>query len=70
MGKIVGAVVGFVFLLVILAVLAALPTWLLWNWLVPDITKGALTEVTFWQAFGINLLAGILFKSSASGKSD
>lgn len=69
MADFVAKVVGIVVLLAVLALIATLPTYWLWNWLVPDITRGALTEVTFWQAFGINLLASILFKSSGSSSS-
>lgn len=51
------AIVGYCFL-------AAIPTWLLWNYLVPSITKGALTEITFWQAFWLNFLTSILFNNT------
>ena len=37
------------------------PLMLLWNWLMPTIF--GLTEITFWQACGLQLLATILFKS-------
>jgi hypothetical protein len=37
---------------------------LLWDWLMPEIF--GLKEITLFQAFGINLLSGILFKSSSS----
>jgi hypothetical protein len=33
----------------------------LWNWLMPDIF--GLTTITYWQAWGIVLLAHILFKT-------
>jgi hypothetical protein len=47
--------------MVILAVILALPTMLLWNWLMPPIF--GIKAITFWQALGINLLCGFLFKS-------
>jgi hypothetical protein len=54
------------FAVVILAIgfslLFALPTMLLWNWLMPEIF--AVKAITFWQAWGINWLAAILFKSN------
>jgi len=34
---------------------------LLWNWLIPGIF--GLETITFWQALGLNLLSGLLFKS-------
>ena len=37
-------------------------TMLLWNWLIPIIF--GLTTITFWQAFGLNLLSGLLFRGS------
>jgi hypothetical protein len=55
------AVIGLV---VVAAVLMALPTMWLWNWLMPTIF--GLIKIGFWQALGLNLLAGILFKSSSS----
>jgi hypothetical protein len=36
----------------------------------PDITKGAVTSLSFWQALGLNFLCGILFKSSNSSNSN
>lgn len=47
-----------------LALLMALPTMWLWNALIPDIF--GLTVIGFWQALGLNVLSGILFKSSTS----
>jgi hypothetical protein len=60
---VIGMMIGALFAL---AILMALPTMLLWNAIVPDITNYAVTELSFWQALGLNLLCGILFKSSAS----
>ena len=59
------AFVAVIALLLILALVMALPTMMLWNiCLVPAVP--ALVEIGFWQALGINLLCSILFKSSAS----
>jgi lipopolysaccharide export LptBFGC system permease protein LptF len=57
---------AFIFVVIIfgIAVLLALPTMWLWNWLMPQIFQ--LKEITFWQALGLNLLCGILFKGSNS----
>jgi hypothetical protein len=54
-------ILGVIALIVLLAILMALPTMWLWNWLMPTIF--GLTKITFWQALGINLLTGI-FRSS------
>lgn len=53
--------VGFVALN---AVLLALPTMLLWNWVMP--TVFGLATITFFQALGLNLLCGFLFRSRSS----
>jgi hypothetical protein len=60
-------ILGVIGLVVVVAVLMALPTMWLWNWLMPVIF--GLIKIGFWQALGLNLLAGILFqKSSSSSK--
>jgi len=46
------------------SLLFALPTMILWNWLMPAIF--GITKIGFWQAWGINFLSGILFKSSTT----
>jgi hypothetical protein len=43
----------------IIAIVLGLPVMLLWNWLIPSIF--GLTEITLWQAIGINILCTILF---------
>lgn len=49
---------------VIVAILLALPTMLLWNWLMPTIF--GLIKIGLGQAFGMNLLAGIFFQRGSS----
>jgi hypothetical protein len=62
------AVLLIVGLIVLAAILLALPLQLLWNWLMPTIFD--LPMITFWQALGLNMLAGILFKSNVNIKND
>ena len=62
------AVLLIVGLIVLAAILLALPLQLLWNWLMPTIFN--LPMITFWQALGLNMLAGILFKSNINIKKD
>ncbi|MDP2695699.1 MAG: hypothetical protein Q8O87_00410 [bacterium] len=50
-----------------MSIVAAIPIYFLWNWLMPEIF--AIKVITFWQAWGINFLAGVLFKSPLSSKS-
>lgn len=58
--------IGAVLTIVGTALLMALPTMWLWNWLMPDIFS--LTEINFWQALGINVFSAILFKDYSSNK--
>ena len=51
-------------LIIVTAVLSALPAMLLWNWLMPRIFE--LPAITFLEAFGLVLLSSIFFKSSFS----
>lgn len=68
MGNIIGVILSAVLLMfgmiVIMALIMALPTMWLWNWLMPDLF--GLQTIGFWQALGVNILSGILFKSSSS----
>lgn len=50
----------------VVSLIAAIPTYFLWNWLMPSIF--GIKAVTFFQAWGINFLVSILFKSSSSSK--
>lgn len=54
--------------IVIVALLMALPVMWLWNAIIPDVTKGAVTELNFWQALGLNFLCGILVRPQVSCK--
>ena len=56
--NIIGAVVGIAIALVIVAIMVAIFRWL-WNTTMPEVF--GLRDLTFWQAFKIMLLAGILF---------
>lgn len=53
-------IIASVLVLILIGIILAYPTMLLWNWLMPDIF--GLTEITFLQALGINLLSDILFR--------
>ena len=45
----------------VFAAIGALPVWMLWNWLMPNIFS--LPAVTLAQAFGLLLLSGFFFSS-------
>ena len=57
-------VLGAIALIVVLAIIFSFPTMLLWNWLMPMLF--GLARITWVQALGINVLSGILFRSSCS----
>ena len=48
----------------LVCLLLGLPLMLLWNWLMPLIFS--LSEISFWQAVGLNLLASILFARTST----
>ena len=48
------------------ALILGLPLMWLWNWIMPELFY--LNTITFWQAVGLNLLTGILFRSSYTKK--
>jgi len=59
-------ILGIVALILIIALLMALPTMWLWNWLMPSLF--GLVKINFWKALGINILCAILFKPTTSHK--
>lgn len=70
MDKFVTAFGGFVIFVVILAVIGLIvgyPIKWLWNYLMPELFPSAniAHEITFWQAIGLYLLAGFLFRSGS-----
>ncbi len=60
-------IIGFIGLVLIFGALAAYPTMLLWNWLIPSIFE--LREINFWEAWGLLALTGLLFKSVSTSSS-
>lgn len=60
-------IVGGFMLMGIIACFLALPTMLLWNSLVPDLL--GLRQLGFFEAMGVNLLCGFLFRGGSSAKS-
>ncbi len=51
--------------LVIFSLLVTLPVMWLWNALLPDLF--GIQEIGFWQAWGLYVLASILFKAELKG---
>jgi positive regulator of sigma E activity len=58
---IIGMTIGGVIIAAVMALLLGFVVMWLWNWLMPAIF--GLTTITFWQAWGLVVLAHILFKS-------
>jgi hypothetical protein len=50
----------------ILTLVLSIPTMLLWDWLMPELF--ALKQITLFQAWGINFLSAILFKTTVNTK--
>ena len=61
----IGMILGGVVLAVGLAFVFGLVVMLLWNWLMPGIF--GLPVITYWQGWGLVLLAHILFKAGHGG---
>ena len=59
--KFVVLVLWVVALAGVFAAIGALPVWMLWNWLMPNVFS--LPTVTLTQAFGLLLLSGFFFSS-------
>jgi len=60
--ELIGKFIVMLSLIIIVTVFLALPTMLIWNWLMPVVF--GLIKINFWQALSINILTGILFRSS------
>lgn len=61
------ALAGFV-AVILISLLFGFPTMWLWNYLMPELF--GLKVISFWQAVGLNVLCGIMFKSNTTIKKD
>jgi hypothetical protein len=62
MKEVTHSVLLIIGLLILAGLLFGAPVMILWNLLMPDIF--GLPVIGFWQAFGLNLLFSILFKTT------
>ena len=62
MNEIIEKFVILIGAIVIIGAIMAFPVKWLWNWLMPTIF--GLIKITVWQALGINIFTGILFRST------
>jgi hypothetical protein len=66
--KSIEAILLVIGLLILSALLLAIPTMLLWNVLLPNLF--GTPQISLYEAVGINILSGILFKSNVNIKKD
>ena len=66
--NLLAALIVGVGLLFFVAALMSLPVMLLWDWLMPTIF--GLPEITWFQAWGLLFLCGLLFKSHITNKKE
>jgi hypothetical protein len=66
--KSIEAILLVIGLLILSALLLAIPTMLLWNTLLPNLF--GTPQISLYEAVGINILSGILFKSNVNIKKD
>ena len=66
--KSIEAILLVIGLLILSALLLAIPTMLLWNALLPHLFSTP--HINLYEAVGINILSGILFKSNVNIKKD
>lgn len=62
-------IIGAIAFLVFISFLLSWPVYMLWNGCLVDAVTG-IKEVTWMQAWGINILSGILFKTTVNNKKD
>lgn len=65
--NVITTVVGGIMFLVAVSAFMSLPVMLLWDWLMPTIF--GLKEITWFQAWGLMFLTGLLFKSNTAKSS-
>lgn len=67
-GEHVGIILLSIAIAIALGALFAYPTMLLWNWLMPIISKGFLPQLSFLQAWGLQVLLGLLTPHATAKK--
>jgi hypothetical protein len=63
----IGAVIMLMVVVIVVSLVVAVPVYYLWNWLMPSIFD--IKAVSLWEAWGLAVLSGFFFKSSAASKS-
>lgn len=57
-------ILGILAVMFVFSLIVSLPVMLLWDWLMPTIF--GLPEITWFQAWGLLFLCGLLFRSSTA----
>lgn len=71
--KVAVTLIGGVFIVGVIVFFSALLAWpvmLLWNGVTPNLVVGGVKQIDFWNAWGLLLLAGLLFKGSSSSSKE
>lgn len=66
-GALTGIIIGAFFLIILGALLLSFPVMWCWNYIIPYMF--GLPVITYWQAFCLYVLAGLLIKGSSSSSS-
>lgn len=66
--NLISVIVVYVIMLFVVAALMSLPVMLLWDWLMPGIF--GLRTITWFEAWGLLFLCGMLFKSHTTVNKD
>ena len=57
-------IIPVMFLYMIIGLILAVPLMFLWNFTLPELTKGALGHMNYWQAWALIVMSSILFGGS------
>lgn len=60
-------IVGIIVFIILAGLLVSLPVWLLWNVCLVGAISGV-NEITWLQAWGLNVLFGLLFRTTVNKK--
>ena len=66
-GAVTGVIIGAFFLIILGALFLSFPVMWCWNYIIPSMF--GLSVITYWQAFSLYVLAGLLIKGSSSSSS-
>ncbi len=61
--EILTKIIGIIVVIALASMLMALPTMLLWNWIIANIFE--LKQINFAEAIGINIIIGVLKSKTA-----